>query len=361
MKKFIYIDDEDNMAIQPIINGLNQSGRIEVFRMPLTNSGSINEICHKLNEFEYDGIIIDYMLNGNGPYHIDCNSNTIAQYVRDLADNNKAPSRPIVLCSTAENLKSQYEKGYTSSDLYDYNFSKGFEIDYAKEAVVLVSLAEGYEKIAHTQNICEILGRDISNLDERPFESVGLGRICVQKCSDLILKDLFKYSGILISKEILCARLGISEKGAYEELLAQFASAKYIGVFQDLSDYYWTDKVEDVFLSIFKTNMASLDAEEKIEIYREKFPDVRLQLAPTDSHSYSKRLWTICQETKVAIDPMEGYRLKEKGILKPWQEPRYVSFSAISDGNVKEETVISADFERYLQKVEYLKNQENEA
>ena len=339
----------------------HQTGRIEVRRMLFAGNETANDIFRKLKESEYDGIIIDYMLNGNGPFRIECNSNSIAQFIRDLADNNERPSCPIVLCSTADNLRSQLQKGYTSSDLYDYNFSKGFDIDFEKEALALESLAEGYKKIAQESNISNILRRTIEELDERPFEPFEVERICVQRCADLIIKDLFKYSGILISQKVLCARLGISEKGAYKELLALFASAKYEGVFHELGDFYWTDRVEDVFLTVFKNNIASMNAEEKIQIYREKYPEIELDLASTDPHSHSKRLWTICEETKVAIDPMEGYRLKEKSILKPWQEPRYVSFSAISDGYVKEEMVIGADYERYLQKVEYLNNPGNEA
>ena len=53
MKKYIYIDDEDEMAIRPIIDGFNQTGRIEVRRMLFAGNETANDIFRKLKESEY--------------------------------------------------------------------------------------------------------------------------------------------------------------------------------------------------------------------------------------------------------------------------------------------------------------------
>ena len=361
MKKYIYIDDEDVASIQSIIEGLNHSGQIEVYRMPLEQGQSIEKVYHFLRDCPYDGIIIDYMLNGNGPFRIGCNANSIAQYIRDLADKNIKGACPIVLCSTDSKLQEQKQLGYTSGDLYDHYFAKDIDIDYDREAKILESLANGYEVIANANNdISVILGRDISDLDERPFEPFLQTTIRVKQCADLILQDFFQYSGILISDEVLCARLGIVKKGAYEEILSRFTSASYQGVFCALGNYFWTDKVDEIFYKTFNVTLASVDAEKKIEMYKTVLGVEALYLAPMDENNHSKRLWTICDKTRVALDPMEGYRLKETKVLKPWQEPRFVSFSALSDGDVDEKMVVDMDKERYHQKVEYLKNHQNE-
>ena len=358
MKKYIYIDDEDVVSIQSIIEGLNHSGQIEVYRMPLEQGQSIEKVYQYLRDCPYDGIIIDYMLNGNGPFRIGCNANSIAQYIRDLADKNNKVACPIVLCSTDSKLQEQKQWGYTSSDLYDHYFAKDIDIDYDREARVLESLADGYEVIANANNdISVILGRDISDLDERPFEPFLQTTIRAKQCADLILQDFFQYSGILISEEVLCARLGIAQNGAYKDILSGYASAMYQGIFCALGNYFWTDKVDEIFYKMFNVSLASVDAEKKIEMYKTQLGVEALDLALMDENNHSKRFWTICDKTRVALDPMEGYRLKEIKVLKPWQEPRFVSFSAISDGEVEENMVVDMDKERYRQKVAYLKGQ----
>lgn len=354
MKRYLYIDDESVDSIEPIISGLNRSGKILVERMQLEQGEKIEHIYRKLTELQYDGLIVDLMLNGSGPFRIACNSNSIVQYVRDLAERNELKFYPIVLCSTDKQLQNQLHNGYTSSDLYDYQFSKDFSIEYEREAVILESLAIGYDLIRDNNNISEILCRDISNLDTRPFEPFIGGQIDVKQCADLILKDLFIYSGLLISEEVLCARLGVAKKGAYKEVLSLFDSAKYIGVFKEVGDFYWSDIVCEIFYEQFHVGLVSLDTEEKIKLLQDYFKDFKLVEASLVEHNNSKRFWTVCVKTHECIDPMEGYRMKEKTILKPWQEPHFVSFNAISSGELNETDIIPIDAERYRRRVEYL-------
>lgn len=355
MNKYIYIDDEDIASVQSIVDGLNGVGIIEVYRMPLKQGIKTEEIYQSLKTEEYDGIIIDYMLNGGGPYQIGSNSNPIAQFARDLADKGEKRSCPIILCSTNENLQKQLNSGYTSNDLYDYQFEKCFKINYKRESVLLDSLANGYKLISNKKNeIRNILARDIVGLDPRPFEPFMCAEtIQIKQCADLVLQDFFKYSGMLISEDVLCARLGIAQTGSYADIVSVFAPAKYSGAFSEFGRYYWADIVDKIFYDIFETSLASIDAVRKIELLGQKFTTVSLEPAPMDKYSVSKNFWTVCDVTKVALDPMEGYRLKEKTILKPWQEPRYVSFSAMSDGLIEEYKIVDVDVLRYQQKVEF--------
>lgn len=354
MKKYLYIDDESVNSIEPLINGFNRSERILVERMPLDKNEKIEDIYQKLRDLQYDGIIVDLMLNGSGPFRIACNSNSIVQYVRDLAERNEHKFCPVVLCSTDEQLQKQLHNGYTSSDLYDHHFSKDFSLSYDYEAKVLESLAEGYDKITKENDVNELLKRDISHLDTRPFEPFIGGKIDVKQFADFILKDLFIYSGLLIPEEILCARLGISKNGSYKEVLSLFASAKYIGVFKEVGDFYWSDIVCEIFHRIFHVNLASLDAEEKTTLLEKHLRNHTLEEAPLAPYNRSKRFWTICVITHECLDPMEGYRMKERTILKPWQEPHFVSFNAISSGELNETDIIPIDAERYRRRVEYL-------
>ena len=357
MKKYIYLDDEDNATIQPIIDELNRSERIGVSRAPLDKNESLDVLFGRLKRMKCDGIIIDYKLDGGGPYSLCCNANTIAQYLRDLADNGEYSSIPIVLCSTDENLQKQYSNGYTSIDLYDYQFTKDISIEYDREAAMLESLAEGYEMIRnYRHDVQKIVNRDITNLDERPFRPFFEEQISVQKCADVIIKDLFQFSGILISEEILCARLGIAKSDDYLRVLAMFNMAKYTGAFCEKGDYYWMDIVDEMFYSMFKTNLATLDSTKKIEMFKNTLVGASIIEAQGDEYNFSKRFWTCCVVSHVALDPMEGYRLDTIPVLKPWQEPQYVSFSAISEGNVNNNNLMISDYERYKQKVEYLKN-----
>ena len=97
-----------------------------------------------------------------------------------------------------------------------------------------------------------------------------------------------------------------------------------------------------------------MDTEEKIKLLQDYFNDSELVEASLAAYNNSKRFWTVCVKTHECIDPMEGYRLKEKTILKPWQEPHYVSFNAISSGELNETDIIPIDAERYRRRVEYL-------
>lgn len=362
MKKYIYIDDEDDKSIQPIVEGINRRGKIVVERLPLERDEPINNVYEKLMSYPYDGIIIDYMLNGSGPFHIGCNSHSIAQYVRDLADSGSIRSCPIVLCSTDQNLHQQLQKGYTSNDLYDYHLAKDYRIDYDCTATRLESLVNGYERIANKSNdIANILGRDITLLDMRPFKPFLNAERNAQQCADVILKDLFRYSGILISEEILCTRLGIARTASFLEITNLFKAAKYTGIFYEWGDYFWMDLVRDVFQDIFQANIAALDANEKVALLRKRFQDITIEKAPVDPHNVSKRLWTNCIATGVALDPMEGYQVQELDGLKPWQECRYVSFSAISSGEADQVGQIQdGEMARFLQKVDFLKEGNNE-
>lgn len=351
---------KDIASVQSIIDGLNRVGIVEVFRMPLQEGIKTEEIYQSLKTLKYDGIIIDFMLNGGGPYQIESNSNPIAQYVRDRADKGEDQSCPIVLCSTNENLQKQLNRGYTSNDLYDYLFEKCFSINYERESVLLNSLANGYKQISNNKSeIWNILERDIAGLDPRPFEPFkGAETIQIKQCADLVLQDFFKYSGMLISEDVLCARLGIAKTDSYADIVSIFSPAKYKGVFYEFGQYYWTDIVNKIFYDIFETSMASIDAERRVEMLGRKFTKGTLKLASMDRYSVSKNFWTVCEVTDVALDPMEGYRLKEKTILKPWQEPRYVSFSALSDGLIEESKIVDVDVLRYHRKVDYLSGAE---
>ena len=359
MKKYLYLDDEALDAIKPIIDGLNRSSKIVVERVPLEQDETIDQVYSSLREIRYDGIIVDYMLNGTGPFRIGCNSHSIAQYLRDLAEQGVVQPCPIALCSTDQNIKRQLQNGYTSNDLYDYHFAKDMDIDYGLIALKLESIAVGYEEIIKSgKDISRILQKDISNIDPRPFEPFAKS-IQTKQCADLILQDFFKFSGLLISEEILCARLGIAKVGTYREILSIFDSAKYSGVFKELGKYYWFDIVSIIFRELFNENIASLDAEEKVELMKTKLDNASFEVAPIGRNNNSKRYWTICERTGVALDPMEGYRLKESIALKPWQEPHYVSFSAISDGEVDYNEVVDGDLERYTRKVNFLKKIKN--
>ena len=362
MKKYIYIDDEDDKSIQPIVEGLNRSGKILVERLPLERDEPINNVYKRLMNNPYDGIIIDYMLNGSGPFHIGCNSHSITQYVRDLADSGTIRSCPIVLCSTDQNLHQQLQRGYTTNDLYDYHLAKDYGIDYDYTSTRLECLANGYERIANkSDNLESIVGRDISLLDLRPFEPYLIAERNVQQCADVILKDLFKYSGLLISEEILCTRLGIARTASFHEITRLFDAAKYTGIFYEWGNYYWMDKVREIFQDIFHANIAAMDASEKLKLLQEHHLGITLEEAPTDPYNISKRYWTNCVVNGIALDPIEGYQVLELGALKPWQECRYVSFSAISSGEAdKVWPLMDGELERFRQKVDFLNERNHE-
>ncbi len=214
--RYLYIDDENEKTEQSILNGFNDPGIIDAIRFPLGDfkefgllKGELLRLCES-NEF--DGIIIDLRLDGEGQDRTLFNATAITSELRSVAARKEIKSFPIVVCSSYDKMLKTYDADRTSHDLFDYKIYKANpDRDWIKTCNKLKSLAEGYNQIQSQKVKLEnILGiANITSLDNRIIDLLyGLEDVTYNYVY-FVLKELFHQTNPLINERILAARLGV--------------------------------------------------------------------------------------------------------------------------------------------------------
>ncbi len=339
--KYLYIDDEDVDSLQSIINGLNDTSKISVELLKLSPQKTFEDVKDMLtNAKEIDGFLIDLRLDGDGPNKLSFSAPTIAQDIITLSSRGDILARPIVLCSTEAKMRATYDADKSSHDLFDYKFEKSTTPDWNKFASKLNALAVGYDYINNNdKDIITILNRSsLDSLDYRIFERFKNEKnIPTSEYIHFIINSLFHHPGILIKERILAARLGIDieKSGESWDMLRDdyFCKTQYKGVLSDGWCRYWSDCAILTFKEISRGGrLAMLTANERVEILKKNTGIEGLIAAEPIEYCTSNMFWTICEGLKLPLDPNEGYKVYESSELKPWQEPKYLSFSAINSG-----------------------------
>lgn len=362
-KKYLYIDDESDSKIDSLIDSLNRYNLIQVIKFEsMVFSDFVKwvqekrETCH--------GILLDFVLNEktNQQNQIaEYTAPVAAQYLRTLATEGKIKDLPIILCSTDERLNRLYMNDLTSHDLFDMRFRKDNTDCYEIIAKELYSLAIGYEKMAVLKDFGKILDIDISALNEKIVARfVNESSVPVHEIAQFVLKEMIFKVGPLIDESILAARLGVDiEKSKdWDNVKELFSSAKYSGVFSEGWDRWWMHQVNDIFKSFNCGSLSFLDADEKIEILKEKSKLQNIIAAEPLPYCSSKRFWTVNINDKKPLDPSEGFRIVEHTEPKSWQEYNYLSpYDAIERIGIDRHKVHIIDQER----LEYMKSSLDEA
>lgn len=333
---YLYIDDERDNSVDAIIEGFNDSGLIEVKLFSGGEDKTFDEIKKLLKEEKFQGLIIDLKLDGDGPERVNFKAPTLAQDLRTSAATGLIPSFPLILCSTEPKMRATYSVDKSSHDLFDYKFLKGADPNWKKFSFKLNSLANGYSWLGESIRAVEdILQRsELLNLDSRIIEHIS-DKENIPTSHDLshfVIKQLFNHPGVLIKERTLAARLGIDIDASGEDwqrLLQQLEVAKYKGLYSDGWVRWWSDLINDFFKKISEgRRLPLLNAKERVEIISNHFNLKALIHASPLPFCKSSKFWTICEGHKKPLDPLEGYRIFETGDLKPWQEPKYISFDA---------------------------------
>lgn len=337
--KYIYIDDENDGSITSLINGFNDTGLIEVNPLPIEKGLSFSDleskIKQKITDESYDGLLIDLRLDGGGPNDLQYSAISISSELRTICARKDLKSFPIVLCSTLEKIKETYKSDKTSHDLFDYSFRKSENPDYERFSKKLKALAEGYKTLPfNADSLDEIFQRqDLKNLDQRIFERFYNQDIIVPyDFAHFTVKTLFHCTNPLIKETVLAARLGVNieESGTHwTELLSKFENYKYKGLFSGGWNRWWADLLNMKLKEISGKNFSFLKAEERVDFLKETFGVDGIVAAKPTMHNTSSEFWTICEATKLPLDPLEGFKVKLSHELKSWQEPKYMSLYAI--------------------------------
>ena len=356
--KYIFIDDESNEAVQSIIHGLNDTGKILIEQLSFSCEDSFESLTEKIKEkisTGTKGILVDLCLNGEGANSLTFTASPLAQHIRTLASVNEIPHLPMVLCSTDERLRQTYDVDNACHDLYDYRFVKSGDIKWEKVSTKMAALVDGYSSIHLEDSFKDIIKREnLDALDSRIFDRISSGiNINTYDYSRFIIKDLFQHSGPLIKETVLAARLGIDieQSQDWDKLLELIEPIiKYKGVFSSGWKRYWADLLDSFFKQYSGNKPLSIfNAKERVEIIKHATEIEGLKVASPIEFCTSSYYNTICEALKKPIDSLEAYEVYESYDLRPWQEAKYVSFYAIASGKHSQIPVKSSELDRFKQ------------
>lgn len=356
MKKYYYIDDEDEWTIKAIAAGINVSDIVEVEPLKLDNLREFDKLTEKLKDDwdKIDGILLDLKLNGSGPNYTNFSATSLAQWLRSYSVSENRPHKPIVLLSN--DLKcAHYAADITSHDLFDLVLERNIDIPWIPFANQLNILAEEYNRLNRDsdKDLNNILqyGLDINSIFLAPFmkpDSFNVSRFAA-----MVIHDLFEHPGQLIDEPMLAARLGVDIEKSGEEWIkfrnTHLKKTLYSGVFSALKTRYWSKEVICVVKELTGgKSLVSMPAFQRVETLKTVTKDADGLVAyQPEGHCKSSYYWTIDSVTCKPLDACEGYMLFEETGLKAWQEPRYVSFDTIDNGLPEGFELMPSENERF--------------
>lgn len=324
--KLLYIEDLDADSIR---NDLESFG----FEVETNNASDFNNVIRHFSN-EYDAYILDYRLTAEAGI---VDAPTYAQTLRSKNKKVIRKDAPVILISNEIN-KTQIYEDYTSQDLFDLSLTKqNFRKYLKKYSELITSFIKSYEFSNSLRfDINGILGLTNEGIREK-VDYRFIEKFASQKeikdnafgCCSLIYNTLIKSIGPLIGKDILSARLGISQESKdWEKLYEHLDSCKYSGVFSDVYDRWWMDDVIKWWNKL-SSGLPLRRTPAAIRVERIKAA-TGLNLSPIEPIRFynSSNFWTICLKTKKAIDPSEAYIINDY-VLEPWQENRYISHYAL--------------------------------
>ncbi|MFA8300550.1 MAG: hypothetical protein ACEPOV_10340 [Hyphomicrobiales bacterium] len=333
--KYLYIDDENPESLESIVNGLNDTEEIDVELVDLANYNSFELLKTYIKDQKPDGLIIDLRLDGEGPNRLDFTATTLAQDLRTLAASDELSSFPMILCSTSSKMRKTYDVDKASHDLFDYKFEKSDSPNWTKFSNKLKSIAIAYKALEENKDLEKVIGRtDWQHFDSRIFEKFTdtEQKQSTNDIAQFVIKELFHHPGILIKEKTLAARLGVDTNASSEEwerLKKEIlVDCKFTGFFGDGWERWWFDKVATLFQDKFEgKKLQDLNATQRVDLLN-CLGFALVAAKPIETYCKSDEFWTVCEYYKTPLDPLEGFKIYESVDIKPWQEFKYLSFTA---------------------------------
>jgi hypothetical protein len=334
--RFLYIDDDKIQDAKDKVQGFEQEGHLKIDPKQHrgTWEGQLEFI--KENETAMDGLILDLRLDDLPNEKGECadfRGTSLAQEIRTRQKETGLKNFPIVLFSANDKLKKSLEN--SGKDLFDICIDKSkvnadsFDIYTPR----FISLAEGYKFLSENKDVAKILNIDISVIDERFVSELSqLLSNPTHIISQFIIYELIEKQGLLISEQILVARLGIDIEHSqdWDKVKNSLSSAKYSGVFSEgwqrwwmpLVEKWWNDTVQE------KTYLRATPATNRVDFIKNALQLDNLQVAQKIEKADSEEFWTVCKGYNKPLDPVDGLIIEGQEKLYPWQEPEYVSIDA---------------------------------
>lgn len=356
MKTYYYIDDERD-TIKSIVDGINESSIVSVEAFPLSENKEFDKLTDFLrSKWDiFDGLILDLRLNGGGIDSTKFSATTLAQWISSFIVSECNVAKPIILLST-DFHSVHYINDITSHDLFDMVLERNEGLNWTWFAQLLDDIANGYELLNREKNLKTILQNNDIDLSAVYFNSfVDSKRFNVRQFASFVLNDLFVHPGLLISEAMLASRFGVDMERSGDDWNSfknkYLGIAQYRGVFSKIKDLYWSKKSQEVFCELSGgKSAAAMTTIQRIETLKAVTKDECVQglvaYNPSDG-TIGRYCWTIDEASRKPLDASEGYMIQEEGGLKPWQEPRYLSFDTLESGNKGEYELIPSEKDRY--------------
>lgn len=321
--KVLYIDDLETDSRKKDLQDL---GYLVKLFDPTSNLSDL----FKEMEPDTHAVILDYRLT-EGKNNACFDAPTIAQTLRTKhKDDNKGI--PLILMSNEEIKVNEFDKDFTSQDLFDFVLTKeSFTRNMGYFKSKLDSFISAYQKIKTESTLIKILGLEADEVSlhsrfESTFDKSENNQLQV---SSLIYDDLLCAIGLTIGEDVLSARLGVSKESEdWSKLLISLEKTFYKGIFSDHKKRWWMEKVNDWWKELISETIPirRLAAEERVDLIKSKLKLEKLSVVKKTKYSNSSNFWTICKYSNQPIDPFDGVELLKEYL--PWQEKKYLSIDS---------------------------------
>ncbi|CAD5263654.1 MULTISPECIES: hypothetical protein [Halomonadaceae] len=195
----------------------------------------------------------------------------MAQQIRDQAINDPRHDFPIVLVSSEEKIRDQFEPDRTSHDLFDKVYAKE-EVNSNRDKVrrEVISLCKGYKVLRSKVgafNLLDLAGLSSEQdyvLDYQELQLSLSRAVAPHLISATFLNLLIGRTGLLLDINEACARLGVSSsEGNNIAAILDEHGLKYKGIFSDGWSRFWAHSLDEFAYDIFKSRATGIPADDR--------------------------------------------------------------------------------------------------
>ncbi len=347
--KYLYVDDDETQKLEELIAELefHAGGQLKITH---TQTRPMKEIQRMFSEGGYDGLMIDQKLDAANEKGDVAGywGTSLAQDCRTEMIGNQMEVAPIVLFSNEDVYVKYFDKDQSAHNLFDYTVGKtkvSKSESYAYQAShILIGLATSYKiakenvipKIGSSAKIQEILGPLLNwndnvykYCDKRFVEYAESKLEDVHTLISLILHNLVRSAGMLVTESMLATRLGvdIQRSKGWDEFKMLLEDSKYRGVFSSLKDRWWFSAIEDWWYDneLNDQPLRGLTAIERVESIKEVTGcEGLVPLVPKYTNgTQSEKYWVNCIVSDTPLDICDAI-LVSKPDLMSWEQPIYL-------------------------------------
>lgn len=281
--KGIYIDDDTReFRYARLLSDSNKDGITFQCKQP----GILGKFAQEIIDAKPDLVAMDYRLDENQQDNSDNDyrASPLAQQLRDKLCDQPNQDFPIILISTEEKIETFFKPDKTAHDLYDEWYRKEKLIDSSKLVrKQIVSLIKGYKIIAKNlgdpnwhQKLLKLNKKEKFVIEDTNMKIEFEESKVVHVLARIFLRDMIKWSGILLKPEDVYAKLGIKLEDytqVNEQVWSKLKEEKisYEGVFSDGWPRMWKHRFEFWTKDKLKQPITSIPAVERVRFVNELF------------------------------------------------------------------------------------------